>query len=139
MADRAAAAAAASAPPGGGGATGDLPADALAVRGILRSMGAEEADPRVLAMLLDFVYTYSADVLQDAERYADALGRPPGVVEAAEVTFAMQARAGAAFCQPPGQDVLQKLADEVGGAESWGPGAGCVPDVGSVLFWGAAS
>ncbi|KIY93709.1 hypothetical protein MNEG_14255, partial [Monoraphidium neglectum] len=45
-------------------AAAELPSDAVAVRGVLRSMGAEEAEPRVLAMLLDFVYSYTADVLQ---------------------------------------------------------------------------
>jgi len=91
-----------------------LPADALAVRAILRSMGAEEAEPRVLAMLLDFVYTYAADVLQDAEAYGEALGRPPGAVELGELSLAIQARpGGGALSQPPPQDVLQRLAEEV--------------------------
>lgn len=107
-------------------AASDLPADALAVRGILRSMGAEEAEPRVLAMLLDFVYTYAADVLQDAEGYAEALARPPGTVELGELSFAMQARGSHAFCQPPPQDVLQKLADEVRSVYVHGVAGGCM-------------
>ncbi|GBF93480.1 hypothetical protein Rsub_06613 [Raphidocelis subcapitata] len=110
------------APTGGGGATAtpvppqpprDLPADALAVRAVLRSMGAEEAEPRVLAMLLDFVYTYSADVLQDAEAYAASAGRPPGSVQLGELALALAARGGGAFAAPPPQEALQRIADEV--------------------------
>ncbi|KAI8467849.1 MAG: transcription initiation factor IID, 31kD subunit-domain-containing protein [Monoraphidium minutum] len=98
-------------PPGGGG---ELPSDARAVRGVLRSMGAEEAEPRVVAMLLDFVYSYAAGVLQDAEGYAEALGRGPGVVEAPELGYAMRARGGGgAFAGPPPQDLLHKIAEEV--------------------------
>lgn len=100
---------------GGHGPRHDVPADALAVRAILRSMGAEEAEPRVLAMLLDFVYTYSADVLQDAEAAAEALGRPAGSVELGELSFAMAARGARAFVPPPPQDALQRIADEVRG------------------------
>jgi hypothetical protein len=115
--------------PGGAAPPPDLPADALAVRGVLRSMGAEEAEPRVLAMLLDFVYTYAADVLQDAQAYGEALGRPPGAVELPELTHAMAARGGGgAFAGPPPQEAVQRLADKARlGGRGWGAQArrGC--------------
>jgi hypothetical protein len=129
MTDRLATNAAAGPRPPAAAAAEQLPADAVAVRAILRSMGAEEAEPGVLAMLLDFVYTHAAGVLQDAESYGEALGREPGSVELAEVGFAMAARVGGgAFAQPPPQDALERLADEVGlaGFCFWGEGAVCM-------------
>ena len=94
-----------------------LPADALAARAILRSMGAAEAEPRVVAMLLDFMYKYVADVLKDAEAYGEALGRPPGTVELPELSYALGARGPHTFAQPPAPELLQRVADAVNGVD----------------------
>lgn len=85
-----------------------LPADAAAVRGVLRSMGVCALEPRAGRALLDFVYRYAADALLAAEHFADAAGQPPGEIEAADVTLALQAQAAAgAFATPaPVADVL---------------------------------
>lgn len=49
----------------------DLPSDAVAVRNILKTMGVEQHEPRVVNMLLDFVYSYVSGVLSDAAAYAE--------------------------------------------------------------------
>lgn len=94
-----------------------LPADALAVRGVLRSMGAREAEPRVVSMLLDFMYKHAAEVLQDAQAYGEALQRPPGAVELPELSFALAARGAHTFAQPPAPELLQRVADAANAAE----------------------
>ncbi|KAI8871911.1 transcription factor TAFII-31, partial [Ramicandelaber brevisporus] len=48
-----------------------MPRDAVAVTMILRSLGIEECEPRVVPQLIEFVHKYTADVLQDAQVYAD--------------------------------------------------------------------
>jgi transcription initiation factor TFIID subunit 9B len=85
-----------------------LPADAAAVRGVLRSMGVGALEPRAGRALLDFVYRYAADALLAAEHFAAAAGQPPGEIEAQDVTLALQAQAAAgAFAAPaPVADVL---------------------------------
>jgi transcription initiation factor TFIID subunit 9B len=85
-----------------------LPSDAAAVRRVLRSMGVDAMEPRVGRALLDFVYRYTADALLAAEHFAAAAGRPPGEVEAPDVTLALQAQAAAgAFAAPaPVADVF---------------------------------
>ncbi len=61
-----------------GTAQHELPSDAVAVRNVLRSMGVKEYEPRVVHMLLDFMYQYVSDVLLDAEEYAEDAGKAPG-------------------------------------------------------------
>lgn len=65
---------------GGGGAgsskqaaaaAGELPTDASAIRNILKTMGVEAHEPRVMNMLLDFMYSYVSGVLSDASAFAE--------------------------------------------------------------------
>jgi transcription initiation factor TFIID subunit 9B len=55
----------------------DLPTDAVAVRNILKTMGVEQHEPRVVNMLLDFVYSYTSGVLSDAAAYAEQVCAHP--------------------------------------------------------------
>lgn len=47
-----------------------LPRDAKVVAGILSSMGVDDYEPRVLNQLLEFIYRYVSEVLEDAKVYA---------------------------------------------------------------------
>lgn len=49
----------------------DLPTDATAIRNILKTMGVEAHEPRVVNMLLDFMYIYVSGVLSDASAFAE--------------------------------------------------------------------
>lgn len=55
-------------------AAGELPADATAIRNILKTMGVEAHEPRVMNMLLDFMYSYVSGVLSDASAFAEQVG-----------------------------------------------------------------
>lgn len=64
---------------GGGGkhaADQPLPADATAIRNILKTMGVEAHEPRVMNQLLDFMYSYVSGVLSDASAFAEQVGPP---------------------------------------------------------------
>jgi hypothetical protein len=52
-------------------AAGELPTDATAIRNILKTMGVEAHEPRVINMLLDFMYSYVSGVLSDASAFAE--------------------------------------------------------------------
>jgi hypothetical protein len=53
---------------------GDLPTDAVAIRNILKTMGVEQHEPRVINMLLDFMYSYVSGVLADASAFSAQVG-----------------------------------------------------------------
>lgn len=69
------------------------PSDVAMMQQLLRSMGVEEYEPRVVNQLLDFMYRYSTDVLLDAECYAQHAGKPAGSVDLDDVMLAVQVRA----------------------------------------------
>uniref|UniRef100_A0A383VX94 Transcription initiation factor TFIID subunit 9 n=1 Tax=Tetradesmus obliquus TaxID=3088 RepID=A0A383VX94_TETOB len=91
----------------------DLPSDAVAVRNILKTMGVEQHEPRVVNMLLDFVYSYVSGVLSDAAAYAEQVGRPAGEVENEDVVLAVQTRAQLSFVPQPPVELVRSLADQV--------------------------
>eukprot|EP00878_Enallax_costatus_P006177 GHUV01006476.1.p1 GENE.GHUV01006476.1~~GHUV01006476.1.p1 ORF type:complete len:146 (+),score=40.20 GHUV01006476.1:476-913(+) len=91
----------------------DLPTDAQAVRNILKTMGVEQHEPRVINMLLDFMYSYVSGVLSDASAFAEQVGRQPGEVENEDVVLAVQTRAKHSFVPHPPVEVLRQLADQV--------------------------
>jgi hypothetical protein len=49
------------------GGESEQPNEALKVQQLLRSMGVEDWEPRVVNMLVDFIYKYTTDVVLDAE------------------------------------------------------------------------
>jgi len=55
-----------------------------------------DAPPRVLQQLLEFSYRYTAQILQEAQVYADHAGRS-GRLTMDDVTLAIQARVGYEF------------------------------------------
>jgi transcription initiation factor TFIID subunit 9B len=99
----------------------DLPADAVALRKLLKSCGVEEYEPRVLAMLLEFMHKYTTDVIQQADAYAEAAERP-GRVEADDILLAAQAHAQQSFVSQPPQELLNEVAAMINAKELPKPG-----------------
>lgn len=96
------------------------PQDVETIQQLLRSMGAEEYEPRVVNMLMDFMYSYTADVLQDAETFSSEYmiaSKRPGQVDMASVMLAVQSRAAFNFAQPPPQDMLKDMASQINAVE----------------------
>lgn len=89
---------------------GELPRDARVMAQLLKSMGVEEYQPRVLNQLLEFMYRYVSEILQDGLMYAEHAGRQELSVD--DVQLAVQARVNSSFTQPPPRELLLELAKE---------------------------
>ena len=89
---------------GDGGArngAGDVPRDAHVVMSVLKSMGVEETDDRVVQQLLEFMHRYVGEVLDDACAYAEHRGSTARELELEDVNLAVQTRVKFGFSQPP--------------------------------------
>ncbi len=53
----------------------EAPRDAKVIATILKAMGVEEFQPRVMNQLLEFLYRYVTEVLQDAQLYSEHASR----------------------------------------------------------------
>ncbi|KMS65537.1 hypothetical protein BVRB_034980, partial [Beta vulgaris subsp. vulgaris] len=48
---------------------GDVPRDAVCIDAILRSMGVQEYEPKVIHQLLEFMYRHVTETISDAQMY----------------------------------------------------------------------
>lgn len=86
----------------------DLPRDAKIVKSLLKSMGVEEYEPRVVHQFMELWYRYSVDVLTDAQVYSEHAGK--AAIDADDVKLAIQSKVNFSFSQPPPREVLLELA-----------------------------
>lgn len=75
----------------------DVPRNAQIVALLLKSMGIEEWEPRVINQLLEFMYSYTSDVLKDSAEYAVHAGRKQ--IDVSDVRLAVESKT--AKCQTP--------------------------------------
>jgi transcription initiation factor TFIID subunit 9B len=75
----------------------DVPRNAQLMALLLKSMGIDEWEPRVVNQLLEFMYSYTADVLKDSNEYAAHAGRKQ--IEVSDVRLAIDSKA--TKCQTP--------------------------------------
>ncbi|GJP33832.1 hypothetical protein CLOM_g18339 [Closterium sp. NIES-68] len=85
-----------------------VPRDARVVASILKSMGVDDYEPRVVHQLLEFAYRYMTDVLGEARVYSEHAGRSS--LEVDDVRLAVQSKVSFSFSQPPPREVLMELA-----------------------------
>ncbi|KAE8675311.1 Transcription initiation factor TFIID subunit 9 [Hibiscus syriacus] len=86
----------------------DLPRDAKIVKSLLKSMGVEEYEPRVIHQFLELWYRYVVDVLSDAQVYCEHAGKQ--TIDCDDVKLAIQSKVNFSFSQPPPREVLLELA-----------------------------
>ncbi|XP_021638928.2 transcription initiation factor TFIID subunit 9 isoform X2 [Hevea brasiliensis] len=86
----------------------DLPRDAKIVKSLLKSMGVEEYEPRVIHQFLELWYRYVVDVLTDAQVYCEHAGK--SAIDCDDVKLAIQSKVNFSFSQPPPREVLLELA-----------------------------
>eukprot|EP01126_Amoeba_proteus_P001226 TRINITY_DN10346_c0_g1_i3.p1 TRINITY_DN10346_c0_g1~~TRINITY_DN10346_c0_g1_i3.p1 ORF type:complete len:134 (-),score=23.64 TRINITY_DN10346_c0_g1_i3:58-459(-) len=85
----------------------DYPRNAQLMVILLRSMGIKEWEPRVLNQLLEFMYSYVSDVMNDSKDYASHAGRTN--LDISDVRLAVESKT--AKCQtPPDRQELIKIA-----------------------------
>eukprot|EP00736_Rhodelphis_marinus_P005846 Rmarinus@m.29646 len=88
----------------------DKPLDAIVVEKILKSMGVNQYEPGVVPQLLEFIHRYTAEILEDAQVYADHASRE--AIDAEDLKLAVSSRVNFSFAQPPPQDLLTELSME---------------------------
>nr|GMC84403.1 transcription initiation factor TFIID subunit 9 [Ipomoea batatas] len=90
------------------GAEEDLPRDAKVVKTLLKSMGVEEYEPRVVHQFLELMYRHAVDVLMDAHVYSEHAGKT--AVDSDDLKLAVQSKVNFSFAPPPPREVLLELA-----------------------------
>ena len=92
---------------GEGSGEEDMPRDAKIVKSLLKSMGVEDFEPRVIHQFLELWYRYVVDVLTDAQIYSDHAGK--SVIDSDDVKLAIQSKVNFSFSQPPPREVYSSL------------------------------
>ncbi|KAM0677232.1 Transcription initiation factor TFIID subunit 9 [Binucleata daphniae] len=88
-----------------------IPRDTKVISLILRSLGIEECEPKVILQILEFGYKYTTEVLQDAQIYAEYCDRKN--IIAADVKLALQTKIGKHFVTPPPRQYMNEIASTV--------------------------
>lgn len=81
----------------------DLPRDAKIVKTLLKSMGVEDYEPRVIHQFLELWYRYVVDVLTDAQVYSEHAAK--AAIDCDDVKLAIQSKVNFSFSQPPPREV----------------------------------
>lgn len=87
------------------------PRDAKIISVILRSLGIEECEPKVIIQLLEFAYKYTTDVLEDALLFSEHANRTQ--INTSDVKLALQTKVGKHFVPPPPRQYLNEIAATV--------------------------
>lgn len=82
----------------------DMPKDAKIVKTLLKSMGVEDYEPRVVHQFLELWYRYVVDVLSDAQLYSEHAGK--NSIDSDDVKLAIQSKINFSFSQPPPREVI---------------------------------
>ncbi|KAM0672373.1 subunit of transcription initiation factor TFIID [Ordospora colligata] len=83
------------------------PRDAKVISVILRSLGIEECEPKVIIQLLEFAYKYSTEVLGDALLFSKHANRTQ--INSSDVKLALQTKVGKYFAPPPPRQYLAEI------------------------------
>lgn len=86
----------------------DVPKGAVLVKDVMESMGIKHYEPAVVTQLLEFLYRYISDVLEDAQAYSSP---PQNIIKLEDIMLAIQSQETFQFPKPPPQDVLMQLAE----------------------------
>ncbi|CAL0306892.1 unnamed protein product [Lupinus luteus] len=86
----------------------EIPRDAKIVQSLLKSMGVEDYEPRVIHKFLELWYRYVVDVLTDAQVYSEHAGKSE--IDCDDVKLSIQSKVNFSFSQPPPREVLLELA-----------------------------
>jgi transcription initiation factor TFIID subunit 9B len=77
----------------------ELPMDAKIVKTILKSMGVQQYEPRVVHQFLELCHRYVVDVLSDAQLYSEHASKP--TIDTDDLKLAIQSKVNFSFSQPP--------------------------------------
>lgn len=81
-----------------------MPRDAKIVKSLMKSMGVEDYEPRVVHKFLDLWYRYIVDVLTDAQVYSEHADKSE--IDCDDIKLAIQSKLNFSFSQPPPREVI---------------------------------
>ena len=85
-----------------------LPKDAQVMVAILKDMGINDFEPRVINQMLEFSYRYVTGILEDARVYSSHARKK--TLDTEDVKLAVQLAADQGFTSPPPREALLELA-----------------------------
>ncbi|KAG0437041.1 Transcription initiation factor TFIID subunit 9 [Dictyocoela muelleri] len=86
------------------------PRDPKVISLILRSLGIEECEAKVIIQILEFVYKYSIDIMEDAAIYANMCNRR---ISANDIKLAIKIKIGKYFVPPPPRHYMMEIASQI--------------------------
>lgn len=86
------------------------PRDAKTVEAILKSMGVESYDPRVVCQLLELLHRYVSSILTDSREFSEHAEKT--AIDIDDIRLAIRSKCAFNFTQPPPRDVTMRLAAE---------------------------
>lgn len=99
-----------------GGSTGSMssssspqiPKEVKMASSLLTSCGIEECEPKVIQQILEFMYRYTTDILQESLVYSQHAGK--GEVDLEDLRLGIRMKSKNLFTPPPSRDFLMELA-----------------------------
>ncbi|CAE6245871.1 unnamed protein product [Arabidopsis arenosa] len=91
----------------------DVPRDAKTVKSLLKSMGVEDYEPRVIHQFLELWYRYVVEVLTDAQVYSEHASKSN--IDCDDVKLAIQSKVNFSFSQPPPREEQDPSAKSIAG------------------------
>ncbi|KAK3095124.1 hypothetical protein FSP39_010616 [Pinctada imbricata] len=89
------------------------PRDAQVMGAILKDLGVADYEPRLINQMLEFVYRYVTDVLDDAKVYSNHASKKS--IDTEDVKLAVQCRMDHSFTTPPPKDLLMEVSKHKNG------------------------
>ncbi|EHY66724.1 hypothetical protein NEAUS04_0843 [Nematocida ausubeli] len=87
------------------------PRDAKIISLILRSVGIEECEPKVILQFLEVAYKYFIEAVEDAILYAEHAGR--STPNGADIKLAIQTKVGKYFVPPPPRQFMLEISSRI--------------------------
>ncbi|KAI5172839.1 transcription initiation factor TFIID subunit 9B [Nematocida sp. LUAm3] len=87
------------------------PRDAKIISLILRSVGIEECEPKVILQFLEVAYKYFVEVVDDALLYAEQVGRTTPNTK--DIKLAIQTKVGKHFVPPPPRQFMLEISSRI--------------------------
>ncbi|KAI5186892.1 hypothetical protein NEHOM01_1781 [Nematocida homosporus] len=87
------------------------PRDAKIISLILRSVGIEECEPKVILQFLEVAYKYFVEIVDDALLYAEQMGR--STPNGNDIKLAIQTKIGKYFVPPPPRQFMLEISSRI--------------------------
>lgn len=81
--------------------------DAQSMIAVLKDMGIEDFEPRVISQLLEFSYRYTTNLLDDAKAFSTHAGKKS--IDSEDIKMAIKSKVDFSFTTTPPRDLLIEL------------------------------